>query len=301
VGDTLDLDVVENWGVNGFNAVIGNPPYNNELWSKFVYCSINNLDNDGYLLYVHPCNWRKPEHKVGKIMKSYDFEYLKIYNIKDTSKLFNCNVRVDWYLLKKTKTDILTEIVDDMNNTYKVNIKELEFIPNNIINIVNKITSKSVVKLNIIRSHKIISNNTNLKDVKNDVYKYGVLTNLNSKEKRIKYIDVPHEIYDKSKVLMSYSLNLYPFYDEELSPTEHVFYQLVKNKNDGIKLINYLNSNLFKSILQSSKWIGYQTDHKLFNYLPDIIGDMDVVNDETIYKYFNLTEEEITLIEKSIC
>jgi hypothetical protein len=102
VGDTLDLDVVENWGVNGFNAVIGNPPYNNELWSKFVYCSINNLDNDGYLLYVHPCNWRKPEHKVGKIMKSYDFEYLKIYNIKDTSKLFNCNVREEITLIEKS-------------------------------------------------------------------------------------------------------------------------------------------------------------------------------------------------------
>ena len=231
-------------------------------------------------------------------MKKYDISYLKIYNIKNTSKLFNCNVRVDWYLLQKISSNIQTLIVDDMNTKYNINIKNKHFIPNNLINIINKVTSKDIQKLNIIRSHKIISNSKKLKEKKTNKFKYPVLTNLNSKGKRLKYTDEPIEdVYNKHKVLMSYSLNLYPFYDNELSPTEHVFYQIVNNKEDGDKLVNYLNSKLFKAILQSSKWIGYQTDHKIFEYLPNIIYDLNDINDKNIYKYFNFTNEEITIIE----
>jgi hypothetical protein len=193
----------------------------------------------------------------------------------------------------KKKTNILTNIIDDTGEIYNIDIKTLDFIPNNMINIILKILLKDVKKLNIIRSHKIISNNKSLKIDKNEKYKYGVLANLNKKGTRIKYINIPHEVYDKPKVLMSYSLNLYPFYDEILSPTEHIFYQLVNDKTHGEKLINYLNSKLFKKILSSSKWIGYQTDHKIFSYLPDITEELDVVNDDTVCKYFNLTLGEI--------
>ena len=107
-GNTLELDIKEKWNLNGFDAVIGNPPYNNELWAKFVDYSIKKLKNEGYLLYIHPCNWRKPNHKIGQIMKQFDIHYIKIYNIKDTFKLFKCNVRVDWYLLKKISSNIET-------------------------------------------------------------------------------------------------------------------------------------------------------------------------------------------------
>ena len=118
-----------------------------------------------------------------------------------------------------------------------------------------------------------------------------MLTNLNSKGKKIKYTDNPiKDVYNKHKVLMSYSLNLYPFYDNELSPTEHTFYQIVNNKEEGDKLVKYLNSKLFKVIIQSSKWIGYQTDHKIFEYIPNIVNEIDNMNDEEIYKYFEITK-----------
>lgn len=190
-GDTLELDIGEKWGVEGFDAVIGNPPYNNQLWAKFVDYSIKNMNKGGYLLYVHPCNWRKPNHKVGNIMKKYDIHYIKIYDIKNTFKLFNCNVRVDWYLLQKLSNNMETLIVDDMNTTYYINIKDKHFIPNNMINIIIKVSSKDIHKLNIIRSHKIISNSSKLKEEKCETFKYPVLTNLNSKGKKIKYTDNP--------------------------------------------------------------------------------------------------------------
>ena len=166
VGNTLELDIEKKWRVKGFDDVVGNPPYNNELWAKFVDYSIKNMNKGGYLLYVHPCNWRKPNHKVGNIMKKYDIHYIKIYDIKNTFKLFNCNVRVDWYLLQKLSNNMETLIVDDMNTTYYINIKDKHFIPNNMINIIIKVSSKDIHKLNIIRSHKIISNSSKLREKK---------------------------------------------------------------------------------------------------------------------------------------
>ena len=301
VGNTLELNIQDKWGIDGYDAVIGNPPYNNELWAKFVDYSIKNMNKGGYLLNIHPCNWRKPKHKVGNIMKKYDIHYIKIYDIKNTFKLFNCNVRVDWYLLQKLSNNMETLIVDDMNTTYYLNIKDKHFIPNNMINIINKVLSKGIHKLNIIRSHKIISNSSKLKEKRSETFEYPVLTNLNSKGKKIKYTDNPiKNVYNKHKVLMSYSLNLYPFYDNELSPTEHTFYQIVNNKEEGDKLVKYLNSKLFKVIIQSSKWIGYQTDHKIFEYIPNIVNEIDNMNDDEIYKYFEITKEEIKLIENTV-
>jgi len=174
VGNSLELNIDEKWKIKGFDAVIGNPPYNNELWAEFVEYSIQNIIEEGYLLYVHPCNWRKPNHIVGKTMKKYDISYLKIFDIKSTFKLFNCNVRVDWYLLQKTSSNIKTQIVDDMNTNYYINIKDKHFIPNNLINIINKVSNIDKPKLNIIRNHKIISNSKKLKEKKTETFKYSV-------------------------------------------------------------------------------------------------------------------------------
>ena len=58
MGNTLELDINKKWNVDKFDAVIGNPPYNNSqnnegkkgggdlLWNKFVINSnfLNSLE-----------------------------------------------------------------------------------------------------------------------------------------------------------------------------------------------------------------------------------------------------------------
>lgn len=279
-GDTLKLDVKEKWGVEGFDAVIGNPPYNNELWSQFVKKSLIDLCQNGFLLYVHPANWRKPNHKIGRIMLTYDILYLNIYDIKTTSALFRCNVRVDWYLLQKSVTTaLLTTIYDERKQVYSVNLKDVDFIPNSNIDMIYKIINLSIPSLHIVRRHTILSNSKHLRMSPDNEYKYPVITNLNSKEKRIKYMNHPHEDHSKKKVIMSYALNLYPFFDNgNMSPTEHVFYQVVDSEEEGLKLVRYLDSDIFQEILQSCKWIGYQTDHNIFRYLPDVSKQFQTID-----------------------
>jgi len=68
-----------------FDCIIGNPPYNkgqksagkkgggHYLWGDFVRKSILLLkDKTGYLNFVHPAAWRKPEGEKSKTKGLYD-------------------------------------------------------------------------------------------------------------------------------------------------------------------------------------------------------------------------------------
>ena len=120
LGNTLELDIKEKWGLDGFDAVIGNPPYQNSqnnkgkkrggdlLWNKFVIYSINNLFKNGLLIFIHPSGWRKPESEKSKykglfklMTQDNQMLYLEIHGTKDGMKIFNCGTRYDWYIIKK--------------------------------------------------------------------------------------------------------------------------------------------------------------------------------------------------------
>ena len=127
-GDTLKLDIKEKWDIDGFDSVIGNPPYNssggtgtgNTIWQNFTKVSLNKLlQNNGYLLYVHPPGWRKPNTERGKFYGLYKLMtqenqmlYLSIHGIKDGKKTFNCGTRYDWYIIQHT-SKYTTTIVND--------------------------------------------------------------------------------------------------------------------------------------------------------------------------------------------
>jgi hypothetical protein len=112
-GDTLELNIKDRWNIDGFNAVIGNPPYNssgdtatgNTIWQEFTKKSLDEwLLPNGYLLFVHPPGWRKPNTEKGRFTKLFDLMekqnqmlYLEIHGIKDGQKVFNCGTRYDWY------------------------------------------------------------------------------------------------------------------------------------------------------------------------------------------------------------
>lgn len=158
-GNTLELDIKEKWEIEGFDAVIGNPPYNssgdtatgNTIWQDFTKKALNEwLIPNGYLLFVHPPGWRKPNTERGKFTKMFDLMtkqnqmlYLEIHGIKDGQKVFNCGTRYDWYLIKKTNQYKNTIIVDEDGKQNEINLSELSWLPNSNILEINKILAKN--------------------------------------------------------------------------------------------------------------------------------------------------------------
>ena len=106
--------------------------------------------------------------------------------------------------------------------------------------------------------------------------------------------------YNK-KVLMSESGYLRPFYDNGiLGVGGHCFACLVNSEEEGEKIIDLLNSKLYTFYIETNKWSGFHNKVVLQD-LPNIIFDIDINNNNNnIYKYFNLTDEEIKLIEDTI-
>ena len=74
----ISLDFQYNYNkefkIKQFDIIIGNPPYNasgtkasgNTIWQLFVNNSIKLLKPNGYICFVHPNGWRKPNTEKGK-------------------------------------------------------------------------------------------------------------------------------------------------------------------------------------------------------------------------------------------
>ena len=146
-GDTLKLDIKEKWDIEGFDAVIGNPPYNSNnkrttgvtLWQKFIKKSlIELLNKKGYLCFVNPASWRKPvttncnynDELFNMMCHKNQLIYLSIHNTKDGIKTFKCGTRYDWYVIKKMNNKKDSIIRDEKGNELKINLLDYKWLPN---------------------------------------------------------------------------------------------------------------------------------------------------------------------------
>jgi hypothetical protein len=144
-GDTLKINIFDKFGFDHFDAVIGNPPYQNNtnnkgsgntLWNLFVDKCINYwLKPNGYLLYVHPRGWRQLNNKTGILMRSLQIIYLNMNNVKCGLDIFYCSTDFDYYLLENKPVYKKTIINDYHNKQYEILIdNNISFIPNHSIN-----------------------------------------------------------------------------------------------------------------------------------------------------------------------
>ena len=141
-GSYLDLDPKKEWGVEKFDVIFGNPPYQekvgprktNTLWDKFVKKSLDLLIMGGFLVFVHPSGWRNIDGKFKNIQDlifDNNLCYLEIHNEKDGIEVFKSETRYDWYILQHTivsETKTIVKFQDGYQST--INVKGLGFIPN---------------------------------------------------------------------------------------------------------------------------------------------------------------------------
>jgi len=158
-GSYLDLDTMKEWGIEKFDVIFGNPPYQKKvglsktqpIWNLFVLKSIKYLTDTGYLVLVHPSGWRQTSNKLFNVMKNKQIHYLSIHSEIDGLKTFSCNTRYDWYVLENTPSYKDTSITAQDGKVYNLNLSKMSFIPNYLFNEIQSWTSGDI-KLNIIKS-----------------------------------------------------------------------------------------------------------------------------------------------------
>lgn len=310
-GNTMELDITKttkNWkGIDKFDLHVCNPPYednssgkrkalNHNLWSEFLNWSYDRLNEDGLLLYITPTSWMSPTSKNKDIFYKNHIIYL---NVNECKKYFNVGSTFSYYVIKKTNVIGNTEVVCEYKKKiYKsvCNLNSMEYLPNfttnETINIIKKFMNNELPKVSFHTSCELhnTTHKNKLNDNKKDDFIYPVR---HTTKRNIRYSKIKHTKQDEKKILLNLSGNLNPIYDDgTMGFTQAQMYLLT----DKIEYVNVLNSKLYKFVFDICKWSGFNIE-KIYHNIPFITENK---SDNEIYKTFNLTEEEIKIIEGSI-
>jgi len=291
LGNTLELDIKSKWGLEGFDAVVGNPPYNsrgtinsgNTIWQEFVKKSIKNwIKPFGYLLYVHPCGWRKPEEIKSKsktkglfnlMSKENTIIELKIRNTKHGMETFKCGTRYDWYLLKKEfNKNVSTKIIDEENIEWDLKLYEMEWLANMKFDLVDRIfTNDKNNRVDVLYNRTNYgSDKKHTSHVKTEEFKYPLVHS--TPKSGVRYMfssenDKGH--FGISKVIFGDS-GIYDVIvdnDGKFGTTEHAMSIILHDINMSESYKSGLLSEDFKNVLNSCSWSNYQIQWKLITYL----------------------------------
>jgi len=309
-GDSLTLDTLKVWNIEKFDIVVGNPPYNPDvsennskgqiIWPSFVKKSVDLLKNEGLLLFIHPPNWRKPKHELHELMFN-NIQYLKILDEKISENYFHCKIRVDYYLLCKNNNKTYAIIIDEKNTKYEINIKNLFYIPNYGLTIHKKIMDLDIEKIICINPRTHDTTRKFVKKNQDSEHIYKLLNTISSKGHTYYYSSKIHPIQNKNKVMFSNGRYIYPIYDNGiLGGTQSVLYIETENNITGNNLINFINSNIFKFLIKTTKFNNFAISHEFISIIGDLSKIIENINDLKINTYLNITENEINLINSNI-
>ncbi len=317
-GDTLKLDINKQWNLDGFDAVIGNPPYQknydnlngrvggSSLWSEFLNYSIKYAKM--YMLFITPCSWmtggknKQSGNILNGIFKNNTLLYL---DIEKCGCGFKVTSTFSYYLLKIGKFNNDIECICKYkkkiyNSILQQNsFRNLQIVPklltNDTINIIYKIENKNNNKFMFNRNYDLDSR----KKIFVEDGKYKV---------RHKVIELRHtnyyqqDVMNVHKVIISMPGYIKATYDFASGVTDATLYYIVNNKEYAEFIIKVLNSKVYMFIINCYRELTGLNNHKNINRLciplPDLFNYDDLNN--AIYEYFNLSKKEIDLIEEIV-
>ena len=175
-------------GVNQFDVVVMNPPYNSPsinkgsahvLWDEFVMKALlTSLKADAYLVAVHPDGWRSLGSayiKVKNVLKSRQMLYLEVHSKKEGMKTFGASTSYDFYCVRNTENNgnFNTKIKCQDGTIERVDISKLEFIPNGMYDAFQKLIAKKGEKhVNLLRTCAYHTQKEYVSKVKTEEFKY---------------------------------------------------------------------------------------------------------------------------------
>ena len=275
-------------GVNQFNIIIGNPPFQKEqegkreggyggrtLWDKFIVKSFELLKLNGYLCFITPPSWRKPEHELYNLMtKDNQLLYLHIYGEKQGQQLFDVSQRIDLYVIQKHIPTKNTEIIDEVNNKIDLDVSNWKFIPNYEFDNIKKIMTTEENGIKVIYDRTIYgTDKVNMSNKQTEKYKYPIVHSINQEGLVFWYTDDKTKgHFGVPKVLLNFNRHQYPVndYEGKYGMSQITFGIPITSKKQGDGIVKAINSDAFKEIIKATKWGAFQTDWRMFKYFkPD--------------------------------
>ncbi len=301
--------------VNEFDIVMGNPPYNSgstramatnetrkaraeigvtdekykNTWIPFTIKSLGLLKKDGYLLFIVPIGWFKPD-KTGiyQRMFSHQIHKMRIIFNSDAKQIFGGSgeANVAYFLLENKPPTKPTQIIDIYNNKDTIQLKPDSILSLAYNSIFIKVQNKSVLfkdsedyYTSAIASAKCkTGKHKQVHRITND----GDITYIKT--------DIMHQKQNVPKIILSGAKFPRFLYDKTgeygiIGNDQHYFVG-----DDLDKLEDYFKTKLSALLLANIKYRMKFIDPK---YYPDIRTlPLEKITDETLADYFGFTKEE---------
>lgn len=268
--DGFDKHMKRYCGVEKFDVVVMNPPYNdstnqaNILWDKFVEKTLQNkLVESGLLVAVHPNGWRNVDGKLKKlqnILKTKRISYLEMHDSNDGQKTFNATTNYDFYCLYNVNdAHSETTIKFQTGVTESKNISDMEFIPNGMLDNIEKLIAKDdEEKVEVIHSYSYEPRKEYMSDDNNENFKYPCVYSIKKGGiATFKYSSVNNKGHFKiPKIILGNGANPTYLIDRigEYGMTQWVF-GIVDDVENFEQIEKALQSDKMKEITQATKFV----------------------------------------------
>jgi hypothetical protein len=290
--EKFDKHMSDVWGVEKFDVIIGNPPYNNDqkqtsekrgggssLWDKFVIKSLTILNDDKFLSFVHPSMWRKPESKNSKnkglwnVFTENQILYLEIHNAVDGLKTFGAATRYDWYVIEKKPIYKKTIIIDEDGIENKIDLREWKFLPNKNFKLVKSIlANENEKRCELIWNtyyHTANGRYDYVSQNKSNDFKYPLVHSTNKDGNRFYWTNNKNNNqFNISKVIFGESgiNNSILDINGEYGMTQSSMAIKFDTLEEGEQIKQSIESDKFKILLESVSWGNFRIDYRLFTY-----------------------------------
>ena len=277
-GDTLEINIKEKWDIGGFDAVIGNPPYqvqvgprkSQPIWNLFTKKYLDNLSENGYLLFVHPSGWRSPGgvfRDVYEKIMSKNLIYLNMNDFKKGQEVFNVGTNFDYYLVKNNNNKQSVEIIDIYDKEYNLDLSKWSFIPSGGFELYEKVLAlNNEEKVEVLHDYSSYETRKKwISKTQSDEYKYPCCYTITIKDgMKFFYSSEKKGHFDIPKVIWSNGLGTYPIIDEngEYGLTQFS-YAIIdsKDKLNNIKLS--LENTDFIKLMEYVKFTNNKYNYKV--------------------------------------
>ena len=310
---------------NKYDYIIGNPPYNScglkkvptnnklkkvedgkTIWIQFIKHSVNLLREKGNLLVLIPSIWMKPDKaKIYNLLTRYKIRKLKCLTNTETKIIFNgfAQTPTCYFLLEKIPTDYIISLYDKdlkqyINYRYFMNLP-IPVFGCSVINKIKKYVMNNniiVKKTNLPSKFICIQNNIDKKHSYINI-KTCILDKLNPKL-IFNYSDKPLAFHNKKKLILAHKMYGFPFLDlkGKYGISNRDNYVIISNNdNELIKLQQYLSTKTALYLFECTRYRMKYLEKYIFELIPDI-NKLDnfpeIINDETIFNYFNFNDME---------
>lgn len=271
-----------------FDVVVGNPPYNNDMYLDFVM--IGHELAKQFTLMINPAKWQAKGGGQNDLFRKTIVPYMsKIVYYPNSQDVFDidCQGGVCYYLIdksivySKTAVKIKGELAKDAivsDNCVIMHYKGCSYMMKpDIAGLILKVVHSYSFKQLIIKNLEAIEGKINVK-----------FTNV--------FSDVKKMSKNPSYILIS------PYVDKhKLNMNSHTScIRVCKDMNEANSFISYLNSRLVRFLVMFNAFTVAAVNPETWRFVPDPGAFDHIFTDEELYKKYNLTDDEISLIESVI-